>query len=178
MSSFFSAHFSNEAVQLFDSQFLNAHDHANAPTSNSSGYSHIPGLLPFPNIDLEEGGDDGLGYYSDGVKRTLTDEQIEIFRHSELYAMRRTKRQRISTERQGPPALFTKGTSHMGDVCEDDAHNSPELADARSRPVRGPAKKRKRRNKLASQAIHEPKIDLRKRTWDVVEAGLDSLDYD
>jgi hypothetical protein len=28
--------------------------------------------------------DDGLGYYADGEKRTLTDEQIEMFRHSEM----------------------------------------------------------------------------------------------
>ena len=28
--------------------------------------------------------DDELGYYEDGVKRTLTDEQIEMFRHSEM----------------------------------------------------------------------------------------------
>ncbi|KAF1975774.1 hypothetical protein BU23DRAFT_579002 [Bimuria novae-zelandiae CBS 107.79] len=28
--------------------------------------------------------DDGLGYYEDGVKRTLTDEQIAMFRHSEI----------------------------------------------------------------------------------------------
>lgn len=34
--------------------------------------------------DLYQEEDDGLGYYSDGEKRTLTDEQIAIFRHSEL----------------------------------------------------------------------------------------------
>ncbi|KIW07836.1 uncharacterized protein PV09_01754 [Verruconis gallopava] len=38
--------------------------------------------------DDEDGGgeedSDGLGYYPDGVKRTLTDAQIAIFRHSEL----------------------------------------------------------------------------------------------
>lgn len=28
--------------------------------------------------------DDGLGYYDDGVKRTLTDEQVKMFRHSEI----------------------------------------------------------------------------------------------
>ena len=28
--------------------------------------------------------DDGLAYYEDGVKRTLTDEQIEVFRRSEI----------------------------------------------------------------------------------------------
>lgn len=38
--------------------------------------------------------DDGLGYYSDGKKRTLTDEQIAIFRHSEIQAILRKRRQR------------------------------------------------------------------------------------
>ena len=33
--------------------------------------------------------DDGLGYYEDGVKRTLTDEQIEMFRHSEIEQLTR-----------------------------------------------------------------------------------------
>ncbi|KAF8430620.1 hypothetical protein BGX38DRAFT_1231963 [Terfezia claveryi] len=31
--------------------------------------------------------DDDLGYYPDGVKRTLTDAQIAIFRHSEIQEM-------------------------------------------------------------------------------------------
>jgi hypothetical protein len=41
-------------------------------------------------IDSTE--DDGLGYYADGVKRTLTDEQIKMFRHSEI--------QRLLSERR------------------------------------------------------------------------------
>jgi hypothetical protein len=36
--------------------------------------------------------DDGLGYYPDGTKRTLTDEQIAMFRHSEIHAMLRKRR--------------------------------------------------------------------------------------
>lgn len=36
--------------------------------------------------EIEE--DDGLGYYPDGVKRTLTDEQIAIFRRTELWQMK------------------------------------------------------------------------------------------
>ena len=36
--------------------------------------------------------DDGLGYYPDGVKRTLTDEQVAMFRHSEIYNLLREKR--------------------------------------------------------------------------------------
>ena len=43
--------------------------------------------------------DDGLGYYPDGVKRTLTDEQIAMFRHSEIYSLLREKR--LQTERDG-----------------------------------------------------------------------------
>lgn len=38
---------------------------------------------PFPEPSMIED-DDGLGWYPDGVKRTLTDEQVQIFRHSEL----------------------------------------------------------------------------------------------
>lgn len=34
---------------------------------------------------------DGLGYYPDGVKRTLTDEQIAMFRHSEIYGLLRER---------------------------------------------------------------------------------------
>ena len=37
--------------------------------------------------------DDGLGYYEDGVKRTLTDEQIKMFRHSEIQRLLSERRQ-------------------------------------------------------------------------------------
>ena len=37
-------------------------------------------------------GQDTLGYYPDGVKRTLTDAQIAMFRHSEIEALRREQR--------------------------------------------------------------------------------------
>ena len=32
-----------------------------------------------------------MGYYPDGVKRTLTDQQIAMFRHSEIYALLRER---------------------------------------------------------------------------------------
>lgn len=38
--------------------------------------------------------EDDLGYYPDGVKRTLTDEQIEIFRHSEIHSLLRERQLR------------------------------------------------------------------------------------
>ena len=37
---------------------------------------------------------DDLGYYPDGVKRTLTDDQIAMFRHSEIYAILRERQVR------------------------------------------------------------------------------------
>lgn len=43
--------------------------------------------------------DDDLGYYEDGVKRTLTDEQIRIFRHSEIHALLR-ERERLREEQE------------------------------------------------------------------------------
>jgi len=36
--------------------------------------------------------EDSLGYYPDGVKRTLTDDQIAIFRHSEMETLLRERR--------------------------------------------------------------------------------------
>lgn len=38
--------------------------------------------------------EDGLGYYANGVKRTLTDEQIAMFRHSEIQALLTERRHR------------------------------------------------------------------------------------
>ena len=37
---------------------------------------------------------DVLGYYPDGVKRTLTDDQIAMFRHSEIYSILRERQVR------------------------------------------------------------------------------------
>lgn len=41
-----------------------------------------------------------MGYYPDGAKRTLTDEQIRIFRHSEIHALRREKQAQEEEEEQ------------------------------------------------------------------------------
>jgi hypothetical protein len=47
--------------------------------------------------------DDGLGYYDDGVKRTLTDDQIEMFRHSELEQLEREERKKAESKDEAPP---------------------------------------------------------------------------
>jgi hypothetical protein len=99
-----------------------------------------------------------LGYYDDGVKRTLTDEQIEIFRHSELEALRRSKE-------NGSSAAISQNVNGTA----SDAHKGHFKND-------GKVKKSKKKGGNRRKA--EPKPDLRKRTWDVVETGLDSLEYD
>lgn len=96
------------------------------------------------------------------MKRTLTDEQIEIFRHSELRELERAK-EKASKLHQSAVSSGEPGTSCA--QSNSTATNKP----------RDGKKGKKRSNK---QVKREPKPDLRKRTWDVVEAGLDSLDYD
>ncbi|KAM6476260.1 hypothetical protein HDV62DRAFT_384435 [Trichoderma sp. SZMC 28011] len=110
----------------------------------------------------EEEEDDGLGYYEDGVKRTLTDEQIAIFRHSELRELRKQQEKQFQSKSEVPRDASANET----DVASP--HGSGAPAGSRN-------KKKKKKSKAGKQ---EPKPDLRKRTWDVVEAGLDTLDYD
>jgi hypothetical protein len=41
---------------------------------------------------VHEDDDDKLGWYHDGVKRTLTDEQVAMFRHSEIRRLLQQRR--------------------------------------------------------------------------------------
>ncbi|KAL6904734.1 hypothetical protein GGI43DRAFT_381137 [Trichoderma evansii] len=147
---FHQSHFSNEAVVDFGQSFISLPPQ---DVSEDQLYEEWE----------EEEEDDGLGYYEDGVKRTLTDEQIEIFRHSEL---RELERQR---EKQAQAKSGTPRDSPINETHTASPHGPGAPSSSRSK------KKKKKKSKTVKQ---EPKPDLRKRTWDVVEAGLDSLDYD
>jgi hypothetical protein len=86
---------------------------------------HFPGA-PIPEHFFQETGppaeeeyvdyeDDGLGYYEDGVKRTLTDEQIALFRHTEIQTIlreRRLKREAGDSEEPESKTLATAETQH------------------------------------------------------------------
>ncbi|RDA91985.1 hypothetical protein CP533_1338 [Ophiocordyceps camponoti-saundersi (nom. inval.)] len=145
LSDFFQNHFAEAAVTNFGRTF-----------QNPSALHQLQGAV-FQENAAAVADDDDLGYYDDGVKRTLTDAQIEIFRQSELRELRR--------EQQPEPADRPKS---------DDADEVVE-----HRPsTRGIKRKRKGKNNGAAKPRYEPKPDLRKRTWDVVESGLDTLDYD
>lgn len=151
LSEFHQSHFSNEAVADFGQSFI------------SLPSQEVPEDQLYEEWGEEEEEDDGLGYYEDGVKRTLTDEQIEIFRHSEL---RELERQR---EKQ---ALAKSGTPRDASI------NGTDTASPHGPGVPTSSRSKKKKKKKSKAVKQEPKPDLRKRTWDVVEAGLDSLDYD
>jgi hypothetical protein len=162
MAAFHEAHFSQLATDHFQTQFLRPeHPPAENTTHNAAD-----------DEEYYEEEDDGLGYYPDGVKRTLTDEQIAIFRHSELEALRRVKES----------SKIRKETTNTNSE-EDAAHDLSEGEVSSPTPSGATAKKSKKRKrgktKNKNKNIHmgEP-IDLRKRTWDVVDKGLATLDYD
>ncbi|OTA92502.1 hypothetical protein M434DRAFT_31755 [Hypoxylon sp. CO27-5] len=200
IDSFHNAHFSTPPRELFDFQFFR------------------PENAQYYNQDYEEyeeyyeEEDDGLGYYSDGVKRTLTDEQIEIFRHSEIEALRRVEAKAAKLREESAALLQAAkdedafqlnldSTNASSPVIQSEGHGGnkmkegedegeiqdgsedgeieiekPQLTKAEAKRVK---RQRARRKKQEQRKFNpEKKPDLRKRTWDVVEAGMDSLDYD
>ncbi|KAI1809914.1 hypothetical protein GGS20DRAFT_595374 [Poronia punctata] len=182
--SFYATHFSSDAVAIFGTQFL-CQEKAETGDDGYDDYGN------------EE--DNDLGYYPDGVKRTLTEEQIAIFRHSELETLRRAEAKRSN---QGVPGA-TEPTVHPitteavdilledadlveGSYGTDDAAEASEDGEIESeQPALTKAELKRRKRQRARQKKKEgqkfqpeKKPDLRKRTWDVVEAGMDSLVYD
>ncbi|GKT41756.1 uncharacterized protein ColSpa_01937 [Colletotrichum spaethianum] len=154
---FFETHFSDAALQTFKSEFFN-------PNQQSDTANAGPSVEEDDDV-FEE--DDGLGYYPDGVKRTLTDEQIAMFRHSELEALKREQ------ERAAERRFMVPRSNQIGETGDDNSLKATE-----SFQQSGKVTKNKKKRKGGKGKNQEPKPDLRKRTWDVVEAGLDTLDYD
>lgn len=77
-------------------------------------------------LGYEEEGDDGLGYYPDGVKRTLTDEQIAIFRRTELVQLRRERDAAAEAEEELGSIEHEKRLS----VPEEDVAGSEPIKEA------------------------------------------------
>ncbi|KAJ6779656.1 hypothetical protein PWT90_05778 [Aphanocladium album] len=149
LASFHDVHLSSAAVSSFEHDFISPKPQAITYDDEIEDY-------------WEE--DDDLGYYDDGVKRTLTDEQIEIFRHSELREIERAREK--ASAKQSTPGNSPDAPETPTDQPSSSAANKPR------------DRKKGKKRTTNKQARREPKPDLRKRTWDVVEAGLDSLDYD
>ncbi|KAI4157191.1 MAG: hypothetical protein LQ342_008477 [Letrouitia transgressa] len=83
-------------LYAFHSRIFGAKATSNLPSSLIVNASEV-------NKDGVEDEDD-LGYYPDGVKRTLTDDQIAMFRCSEIYALlreRQLKREKEKADADG-----------------------------------------------------------------------------
>lgn len=145
LEAFHTKHFSESALEHFATQFLSSADHHEAGQAEED--------------------DDGLGYYPDGVKRTLTDEQIEIFRHSELEAERK-KAEKAHAREDGE--IEDDQNAYLTQITV--FPNSEEGAKSK--------KKKKKKGGKGKTRQQEVKPDLRKRTWDVVDVGMYNLDYD
>lgn len=173
LCSFHNAHFGEVAAIAFTTDFLNPdkaeHDPETHQHHESGDEAHYEG-------DEDE---DGLGYYADGVKRTLTDEQVAMFRHSETQALQRA-RERATTRRNSssPPTHIhieaLEGPRSEDGELSDDVSNTGIVATKK----RNKKKKKKRGSGNVNGKRHySPDPERRKRTWDVVETGLDGLDY-
>ncbi|KAI1334390.1 hypothetical protein F5Y15DRAFT_291660 [Xylariaceae sp. FL0016] len=189
IDSFHETHFGSNALHCFQDQFLRPEDGEKDDEQYEDHYN--------------EADEDDLGYYPDGVKRTLTDEQIAIFRHSELEGLRRADA-RISKHKVESATLFQeakeqdavtstheeatnnveeseherKARDGVAEASEDGEIETerPQLTKSQlNRKKRKRAKQKHRENK---KFCPEKKPDLRKRTWDIVETGMDTLDYD
>lgn len=184
MQEFFESHFSALATKDFSTRFLSPITRAVDPDGELPSND---GEEVWEGYDEAEDYDDGLGFYEDGVKRTLTDDQIEIFRHSEREALRRAEEKGASStaplnvqdahgtsvERATIPSL---GRAAAGDDSDDDVSEG-EMATGKKRRRKN-TKRRSNNRKGQNHQPAEPFVDLRKRTWDVVEKGLQSLNYD
>ena len=88
---------------------------------------------------------DDLGYYPDGVKRTLTDEQIAMFRHSEIYSILR-ERQVLKENRQADG--YELSDSQLSDGEEEAQISSDKIAET---PPNRNTKRKKSKSETAAQ---------------------------
>ena len=104
--------------------------------------------------------DDDLGYYPDGAKRTLTDEQIAMFRHSEIYSIMRARQVRRenleaeggeqSVELDTQPEEYIKATAFLdeeGEVESDGEVKEPLAPILGITPERAEATQTKKKRK-------------------------------
>lgn len=181
LSSFHQAHFGHAALAVFATDFLD-------PSKTQQHRDHQPEddenvYYGGEEEDLEE--DDGLGYYPDGVKRTLTDEQIAMFRHSEIQNLLKSRdktqaRRNTSSESSTPMPMELDGLTEEGELADEVSLDG--VAAQKNKKNNNNKKKNKKKKKRGSgngngKRQYSPDPERRKRTWDVVDTGLDGLDY-
>lgn len=142
--------------------------------------------------DAEDEDDDGLGHYADGVKRTLTDDQIALFRHSEIEALLRKKRVQeeeredysSATPEQGTPQKEARAASEVTKATITDSAE-PKSSEKRKRdfyykaasPLGNGARPKPSKRRSQPRADDEMTYRRIARELDEVKAQEVELDY-
>ncbi len=157
MRTFHEEHFSHQSLSHFEHEFLR---HVHSIHSGDSNYSKN-------DKSVET---DGWGSLNDDTLESMMDDNIAFPGCASIEDSPRTDAEKADSPYMHPEtdtAAMTTGLQD-GEVGEDGTVSECENTITKKR-----RKKRGGHNRKT-----EEKPDLRKRTWDVVEAGLDSLHYD
>lgn len=157
MLAFHNSHFGATSVNHFTATFLESTTDATSALTQDNG--------------LAEEQEDDLGYYPDGVRRTLTDEQIAMFRHSEIQVLLRERRHAAEARSSNPSRSASTSAPDTASY-----HDYEEGEEVEEPGKNGQGRKRNRKKK--HQRKREVKPDLRKRTWDMVDEGVGTLSYE
>jgi len=105
--------------------------HASAPEHVLHGFEQ-----PMEEYCEDYHEEDGLGYYPDGSERTLTDEQIAMFRHTEIHTILRKRRHRREKGELSEEGEFSEEgeLSEEGEALPDSPHDRLVRAPAHGRP--------------------------------------------
>jgi len=181
------------AVPTVTSDLLNFHSRVYGKPFAGALLDTPPSTLPPDKEYIEE--DDGLGYYEDGNKRTLTDEQIAIFRHSEIQSLlraRRHARERRGSCFQGSPpsqevhevfqslqAAEDKEAEEAGDeVVDDDEEEYARFLEAEQKEMKAmAARSRGKIGKDRKPGLGKASTRRIVREMDAVASTTTSLDY-
>ncbi|KAF3898678.1 Cut8 proteasome-binding domain-containing protein [Trichophyton interdigitale] len=98
-----------------------------SPTVASNFFANSFNNTEAQSTEYDDLYNDGLGYYPDGVKRILTEEQVQIFRHSEIQALLR--------QRQLEKEASSNNGSTTANVSEEEKCDKPNSASSNTRDV-------------------------------------------
>ena len=136
-----------------------------------------------------------MGYYSDGVKRTLTNEQISMFRHSEIYALLRERQVKKENKDAGfdevslpasPTGDIIVATDRIAEEGMDSDGEEDEeeeyaifLAAEQQQMQTEAARKKRKRTDHSSKMERSKEPTSRRLAREMDEAGADEtvLDY-
>ena len=130
------------------------------------------------NYEDEDG---SLGYYSDGNKRTLTDEQIAMFRHSEIYSIIRKRQVRQENEETKDDQLVQMreedGTASPGTETPAASHVATGDAFDEPKTDRGRTSSSAHKRRKMDRYHYEDQSRRSVRDLDAVVAKPGELDY-